>query len=118
MIGDWWPVGVYVLLVGILGLVLLVLWRILSPNRPSPAKQITYESGMIPVGEAQRKFTVRYYIVAMLFVLFDIEAIFLYPWAVVFDRIGLFALVEMILFIAMIVVAYVYAWRKGALDWV
>jgi NADH-quinone oxidoreductase subunit A len=88
-----------------------------SPKAPNRIKSMPYESGMPPIGEAQQRYTVRYYLIAMLFVIFDIEAVFFYPWAVAFNAIGWFALIEMFLFIALLLVAYVYAWRKGALDW-
>jgi NADH-quinone oxidoreductase subunit A len=118
MPSDYWPIAIYAIITVGLASFMLVLWLIVSPRQPTPQKALTYESGVNPVGEAQRRLTVRYYVIAMLFVLFDIETVFLYPWALVFDQIGLYALVEMILFIAMIVVAYVYAWKKGAFDWV
>jgi NADH-quinone oxidoreductase subunit A len=118
MPSDYWPIAIYAIITVGLASVMLVLWLIVSPRQPTPQKALTYESGVNPVGEAQRRLTVRYYVIAMLFVLFDIETVFLYPWALVFDQIGLYALVEMILFIAMIIVAYVYAWKKGAFDWV
>ena len=118
MPSDYWPIAIYAIITVGLASFMLVLWLIVSPRQPTPQKALTYESGVNPVGEAQRRLTVRYYVIAMLFVLFDIETVFLYPWALVFDQIGLYALVEMILFIAMIIVAYVYAWKKGAFDWV
>jgi NADH-quinone oxidoreductase subunit A len=76
-----------------------------------------YESGNAPVGEPSQRFSVKFYIVAMLFVVFDVEAVFLYPWAVVFDKIGLYAFIEMIIFIAILLVGYIYAWRKEAFVW-
>ena len=74
-----------------------------------------YESGNLPVGEPRHRFSVKFYIIAMLFVVFDVEAVFLYPWAVVFDRIGLYAFIEMIIFIVILFVGYVYAWKKGGI---
>ena len=76
-----------------------------------------YESGNPPIGEPREQFSMKFYITAMLFVIFDVEAVFLYPWAVVFDKIGLYALIEMLLFIFMLVVGYVYAWKKEAFNW-
>ena len=76
-----------------------------------------YESGIPPVGEPRSRFSIRFYILAMLFVVFDVEAIFLYPWAVVFDKIGLYALIEMIIFISVLFAGYIYAWKKGAFRW-
>lgn len=114
---NYWPIGVFFLITLGFGLFALTLNRLIAPPRPNVRKYVTYESGVLPIGEAQQRFNIRFYVVAMLFVLFDIEAVFLYPWAVVLDRIGLYALIEMILFIFLLVLAYVYAIRKGALDW-
>jgi NADH-quinone oxidoreductase subunit A len=96
---------------------MLLIPFLLAPRNPNRIKGMPYESGMPPIGDAQQRFTVRYYLIAMLFVVFDIEAVFFYPWAVAFNAIGWFALIEMVLFVALLLVAYVYAWRKGALDW-
>ncbi len=91
---------------------------ILRPNRPTPAKLSPYECGIeperLPKGE---RFSVKFYVVAMLFIIFDIETIFLFPWAVGFRRLGLFGLVEMAVFIGLVFVAYIYIWKKGGLDW-
>ena len=76
-----------------------------------------YECGVDPVGDARSQYMIKYYLIAMLFVAFDVETIFMYPWAVLFDQLGLFGLVEMVIFIVILVVGYFYAWRKGALDW-
>ncbi len=115
--------GIFLTVVVAVGLTLAVVGILIRPSRPSAMKSIPYESGVPPVGRARERYTVRFYIIAMLFVLFDIEAIFLYPWAINFDGFvrrgdGLFILVEMLLFIFIIVLGYAYAWRKGALDWV
>ncbi len=111
------PVVVF-LLVGIaVGVGMLVASRILRPRNPYPEKLITYESGITPFTDAHQKFSIRYYIIAMLFLIFDIEAVFLYPWAVAYNHIGLYGFVEMVVFIAILVVGYVYAWKKGALEW-
>ena len=115
---DWMAVGIFISICVANALLLIFLSKIFGPNKPTPAKLTPYESGMPPIGPAQQRYTVRYYIVAMLFVVFDIEAVFLYPWAIAYDAIGLYGLIEMILFIVLLVVGYVYAWRKGAFDWV
>ncbi|MDP2727845.1 MAG: NADH-quinone oxidoreductase subunit A [Dehalococcoidia bacterium] len=86
-------------------------------RRPNPRKLTTYECGMEPVGEAWIQFHSRYYLFALLFVVFDVEAVFLYPWAVAYRQLGLFAFVEMTIFVAILVVGYVYAWNKKALEW-
>jgi NADH-quinone oxidoreductase subunit A len=114
---------VFIAVIAIAGTTLLSVGILIRPKRPSAMKSIPYESGVPPVGQARERYSVRFYIIAMLFVLFDIEAVFLYPWAINFDGFvrrgdGIFILVEMLLFIFMILLGYVYAWKKGALDWV
>ena len=99
------------------GVVTLLLSYLVQPKFPESEKLSPYECGSEPFSDARMPFPVRYYIFAMLFVIFDIEIIFLYPWAVVFDKIGLIGLVEMLVFIGLFVLAYAYAWRKGALEW-
>ncbi len=101
----------------ILGMLTLLVSYFVQLRYPEPEKLSTYECGAEPFSDARMPFPVRYYIFAMLFVIFDIEVIFLYPWAVVFTKIGIVGLVEMLIFIGLFVVAYVYAWRKGALEW-
>jgi NADH-quinone oxidoreductase subunit A len=95
----------------------LLLSYLVQPKYPEPEKLTTYECGSEPFSDARMPFPVRYYIFAMLFVIFDIEVIFLYPWAVVFTKIEFIGLIEMLVFIGLFLVAYVYAWRKGALEW-
>jgi len=116
-------VAIFLAVVTAVGSTLLLLGILIRPNKPSAMKSIPYESGVPPVGRARERYSVRFYIIAMLFVLFDIEALFLYPWAINFDGFvrrgdGVFILVEMLLFIFLILLGYVYAWKKGALDWV
>ncbi|MEW5985688.1 MAG: NADH-quinone oxidoreductase subunit A [Chloroflexota bacterium] len=98
-------------------LLLPILSLSLGPRRPTPRKLAPYESGMTPIGSAQRRLPVRFYQVAVLFILFDIEIIFLLPWAVTFRQLGLFGLVEVLVFIAILVAGYVWIWKKGALEW-
>ena len=95
----------------------LLVGSLVRPSRPYHAKLTPYESGAPTFSDARAKFPMRYYIIAMLFVIFDIETVFLYPWAIVFNQLGLFGLVEMLLFIAILLVGYFYAWKKGALEW-
>jgi NADH-quinone oxidoreductase subunit A len=98
----------------------IALSRLFGPKRPSPRKLAPYESGMEPIGGTRGRFQIRFYLVAMLFILFDIEIIFLYPWAVIFLSSGaakLFLFFEMLSFLFVLAVGYVYIWRKGALDW-
>ncbi len=114
----WLVVGLFFGMVASVGVVMSLIPFLLAPRNPNPIKSIPYESGMPPIGAARQRYTVRYYVIAMLFVVFDIEAVFFYPWAVAFNAIGWYGLIEMVLFISLLLVAYVYAWRKGALDWV
>jgi NADH-quinone oxidoreductase subunit A len=90
---------------------------LLGKRGKSPLKDTPYESGMAPVGSARERFSVKFYLVGMIFILFDIEAVFLYPWVVVFRELKLFALSEMFIFVVLVLVGYFYVWKKGALDW-
>lgn len=113
--------GLFFLLGIALPVVALTVGSWLRPHRPTAEKQITYESGVDPTGDSWIQFHVRYYLFALLFVIFDVEAVFLYPWATVYGAIrtelGLFALYEMLLFIFFLVVGLIYAWRKEVLEW-
>ena len=95
----------------------LVTNKIVSPRSRLGERELTYESGMEPIGGAWIQFNIRYYMFALVFVIFDVETVFLYPWAVSFHRLGLLAFIEAMIFIAILVVALAYAWRKGALEW-
>ncbi|GAB4371990.1 MAG: photosynthetic/respiratory NAD(P)H-quinone oxidoreductase subunit C [Elainellaceae cyanobacterium] len=95
----------------------IVLSSVLAPRRKGAERRTTYESGMEPIGGAWIQFNIRYYMFALVFVIFDVETVFLYPWAVAFNQLGLLAFVEALVFIGILVVALVYAWRKGALEW-
>ena len=90
---------------------------LVSPQRPTPVKASPYESGMPPLGSTRERFSVKFYMVAMLFIVFDIETVFMIPWGVAFRQLGLFGLVEMLIFILILFVGYVYAWKRGALEW-
>ncbi len=114
---GYFPILLFVFVALAFGMVTLLISYVVQPKFPEPEKLSTYECGAEPFSDARMPFPVRYYIFAMLFVIFDIEVIFLYPWAVVFGKIGLIGLIEMLIFIGLFVVAYVYAWRKGALEW-
>jgi len=111
------PVLLFLLLGALVGVGMLAASWILRPHNPYSEKLITYESGITPFMDAHQKFSIRFYIIAMLFLVFDIEAVFLYPWAVAYNQIGLYGFVEMVIFIAILIVGYVYAWKKGALEW-
>jgi NADH-quinone oxidoreductase subunit A len=95
---------------------LAVAW-LLRPKKPNPAKNATYECGMETIGDTWVQFKAQYYLYALIFVVFDVEAVFIFPWAVAYNRLGLYALIEMILFVAILVGGLLYAWRKGALEW-
>jgi len=95
----------------------LVLGKILRPYKPTEPKYTTYESGNEPVGEGQIRFNIRYYLFALMFVIFDVETVFLYPWAVAYNKLGLFALVEMCIFIVLLGAGLLYAWKKKVLQW-
>ena len=112
------PVFLFILVTVAFGIVTLLVAKLVRPNRPYPEKLSPYECGVPPLMEARERFFIRFYIIAILFVLFDVEAAFLYPWAVLYGKIGLYGFIEMMIFIAILLVGYVYAWRKGALDWV
>ncbi|WP_114746012.1 NADH-quinone oxidoreductase subunit A [Falsibacillus pallidus] len=101
----------------LLPIVALSLGRMLRPNVRSEAKETTYESGIEPFHDSRVQFNVRYYMFALLFVIFDVETVFLYPWAAAYNQLGLFALVEMIIFIAMLAIGLLYAWKKKVLTW-
>src|SRR5947209_1184252 len=113
----YFPILLFIFVALTFGVATLLLSYLVQPKYPEPEKLTTYECGSEPFSDARMPFPVRYYIFAMLFVIFDIEVIFLYPWAVVFDKIGLVGLVEMLVFIGLFLMAYVYAWNKGALEW-
>ena len=114
---DYLPILVWlVVVVGFATAGLIVSARV-GPQRPTPAKLAPYESGMPPIGSARRRFFIKFYLTAVLFILFDIEIIFFYPWAVLFRQLGLFGLTEMGIFTLVLLIGYVYVLRKGGLDW-
>ena len=117
MLTDYWPIAILIAITTFLGVVIIGLGHLFGPRRPTQRKASPYESGMTPIGPGTRQMPVRFYIVAVLFILFDIEVIFLFPWAVVFRDLGTFGLIEVGLFILLLLVGYVYAWKKGALEW-
>ena len=117
MLIEYVPLIIITTLAVILAILVVILGALFGPRRPTARKSAPYESGMTPFGAAQRRITVRYYLVAMLFILFDVETIFFLPWAVAFRQLGLFGLIEMFIFIGVLLVGYVYAWKKGALEW-
>jgi NADH-quinone oxidoreductase subunit A len=99
------------------GIVFIAVSHVFSNRRPTVVKGIPYESGMPPLGSARERFSVKFYLVAMLFIVFDLETVFLIPWAHAFRQLGLFGLVEMGVFMLILAVGYVYIWKRGALEW-
>src|ERR1700681_2628369 len=113
----YFPVVVQVIIAIAVAAGLIGASTLLGKRGKSPLKDTPYESGMAPVGSARERFSVKFYLVGMIFILFDIEAVFLYPWAVVFRELKMFAFFEMFVFVALILVGFFYIWKKGVLDW-
>jgi NADH-quinone oxidoreductase subunit A len=113
----YFPVLVQVVIAMAIAAGLIGVSALLGKRAKSPQKDMPYESGMIPTGSARERFSVKFYLVGMVFILFDIEAIFLYPWAVVYRQLKMFGFVEMLIFIVLVLVGFYYVWKKGALDW-
>ena len=114
---EYVAIALMVVLSTVVALIAIGLGVLFGPRKQSAAKDMPYESGMNPYGEGTRRMPIRFYLIAVLFILFDIEVVFFLPWAVVFRQLGLFGLIEMVIFIAILLVGYVYAWKKGALEW-
>jgi len=112
------PVVVFLILAILFPIVALVAAKLVRPESPFAAKLRPYECGIEPESDARGRYSVRFYIVAILFVIFDVETIFLFPWAVQFRALGLFGLIEMGIFLAILIVAYIWVYKKGALEWV
>jgi NADH-quinone oxidoreductase subunit A len=117
MPSTYLPILIFMMVATAFGMGALVVGTIFRLKKPYSEKLMPYESGNPPVGEPRYRFSVKFYIIAMLFVVFDVEAVFLYPWAVVFDRLGLYAFLEMIVFIVILLAGYLYAWKKEAFVW-
>jgi NADH-quinone oxidoreductase subunit A len=118
MLPNYAFIGVFLIAAVAFPLVPIAAARFLAPKRPTPLKLSTYECGLEAIGDIRVQFKIQYYLYALVFVIFDVEVIFLYPWAVAYGQLGLFALVEMAIFLAILVAGLVYAWKKGALEWV
>lgn len=119
MPASWLWIGIFMLVTTGMGAALLFVGGLLRPSRPSAPKSATYESGVPTLfGDARVRYSARFYILGVLFVLFDIEVIFIFPWAVAFDPLGLYGLIGMLAFIVLLLVGFVHAWRKGAFEWV
>ena len=117
MLIDYVPIGILVILAALFAAGNIVLSLVLGPHRPNPEKLSPYECGMVPVGTARERFSVKFYLVAMFFIVFDMEIVFLYPWAVAFQQFKLFGLAAMGTFLLILFVGYFYAWKKGGLEW-
>jgi NADH-quinone oxidoreductase subunit A len=114
---NYLPVLFFLAAAAVFGVGSILAGYLVRPSHPYKAKLMPYESGSPVFHDARTKIPMRYYIIAMLFVIFDIETVFIFPWAVIFNQLGLFGLVEMLVFIAILLVGYFYAWKKGALEW-
>jgi len=117
MLEQYFPILLFIGVGLAIGVAPVLLGRLLGPNRPDSEKLSPYECGFEAFEDARMRFDVRYYLVAILFILFDLEIAFLFPWAVVLDQIGMFGFVSMLLFLGILVVGFVYEWKKGALEW-
>ncbi len=122
MLASYIPIGIIIILAALFGFLIVGIGTLFGPRRKTARKLMPYESGMTPIGPGTRRVPVRFYLVAVLFILFDIEIIFIIPWAVILRQFvkennGIFALIEMAVFIIILLVGFVYAWKKGALEW-
>ena len=117
MLSQYAFVGVFAIIAFALPIIGLVVAWLLRPKKPNPVKNSTYECGVETIGDAWVQFKAQYYLYALIFVVFDVEAIFIFPWAVAYGKLGLYALVEMVLFVGILVGGLLYAWRNGALEW-
>jgi NADH-quinone oxidoreductase subunit A len=117
MLFEYFAIAVLLVLTTAVAVIAISLGTLFGPHRETERKSMPYESGMTPIGPGTRRMSVRFYLVAVLFILFDIEVVFFLPWAVVFRKLGLFGLIEMTIFIGILLIGYVYAWKKGAFEW-
>jgi len=114
---EYLPILIFIGLAGVLGGVLLVVPLLIAPSKPDPEKLSAYECGFPAFGDARMKFDVRFYLVAILFIIFDLEVAFLFPWAVAFGKLGATGFWSMMVFLAVLTVGFAYEWKKGALEW-
>jgi len=117
MLAEYFPILLFMLVALVVGIAPVVLGALLGPHRPDPEKLSPYECGFEAFEDARMKFDVRYYLIAILFILFDLEIAFLFPWAVVLQEIGFFGFMAMMVFLGILVVGFIYEWKKGALEW-
>src|SRR5581483_803584 len=114
---NYLPLLMHFLLAGIVATAIVTLSWLIGYRKPTRAKLAPYECGMVPVGDASQRFSVKFYLVAMLFILFDVEAVFLYPWAIILRQLKMFGFWEMIVYVGIVLVGFFYIWKKGVLDW-
>lgn len=117
MLANYVPVVIFMVIAAVIGLAMLTAGRVIGPSRPDKEKLSPYECGFEAFEDSRMKFDVRYYLVAILFIIFDLEIAFLFPWAITLDEIGMFGFVAMMIFLAILVVGFIYEWMKGALEW-
>ena len=117
MLSTYGPIGLFLVVAVIFPIIPLILSRFVAPNKPNPVKLEPYESGIPTIGPTHVQFPIRYYLYALMFVIFDVEVIYLFPWALVYDKLPIVAAVEMAIFISLLVVGLAYAWRKRAFEW-
>ena len=117
MLDAYVPIFLFILVAIAFAIIMTMVSRLVHPSRYNKVKLDPYECGIEPLTDARDRYSVRYYLVAMLFVIFDVETVFMFPWAVIMDELALFGLIEMLVFLFILVIGYLYAWRKGALDW-
>ena len=117
MLLEYAAIAAFILVTVVIGAIAIILGLLFGPKKKTDTKSMPYESGMNPYGEGTRRMPVRFYLIAVLFILFDIEVVFFLPWAVVFRQLRIFGLIEMAVFIVILLVGYIYAWKKGALEW-
>lgn len=117
MVGSYAPILILLGVSLVTAVAITALTHIVSPYKPTSAKLEPYESGMIPLGNARERFSIKFYVVAILFIIFDIETIFLIPWSVLFRDLGIFGFIEMLIFMGVLLVGFIYIWKKGALEW-
>ncbi len=117
MLQNYIPILVFITVGIFIGIVPMLLGRLMAPNRPDTEKLSAYECGFEPFDDSRRKFDVRYYLVAILFIIFDLEIAFLFPWAVALQEIGRFGFIAMMVFLGVLIIGFIYEWKKGALEW-
>ena len=119
MLDQYGPIVIFAVIAAAAPVALLWLAKFVRPSfKPTPEKVLPYECGITPESDARGRYTVRFYVIAILYVIFDVETVYLYPWAVQYQALGLFGLVEMLVFLGILIIGYVWIWKRGALDWI